>query len=115
LALQTQAKLGKNNKMARASLEYLRDHFDAGNPYVHWMIAVLAGMDGDMKANAESIAQMEQFGPPFVGKLQGTSFDMSPGSQFATFPEAMMGLLLSYKCMNVEKLAQKPATPPEVG
>lgn len=105
--------MGKNNKLARASLEYLRDHFDAFNPYVHWMIAVLAGMEGDMKANAESIAKLEQFGPPFVGKLQGTSFDMSPGSQFATFPEATMGLLLSYKCLDLEKLKNKPPVQPE--
>jgi hypothetical protein len=112
LALQTQAQLAKNKAVARASLEYLRDHFDAGNPYVHWMIAILAGMEGDMKANADSIAQMEELGPEFAEKLRGKPFDASPESQFLTFPEAMMGILLSYKCLDMEKLANKPPTPP---
>jgi len=110
--LHAQKQAGPNPKGARASLEFLRDHLDVSNPYVHWMIAILAGMGGDMKANAESIATMEQFGPHFVGKLQGTSFDMSPGSQFATFPEAMMGLLMSYGLLKLQQNPPASSPPP---
>jgi|SRR5271168_1735687 len=98
--------MGKDQKLSRATLEYLRDHWDVSNPYVHWLIAIFAGMAGDMAANAVSIERLEEFGPPFVGKLQGTAFDMSPGSQFGTFPEASMGLLLSYRLLKI------PDTPP---
>ena len=107
LAQQAHGSLGKDNKATRTLLEYLWKHFDASNPYVVWTLAVFAGMDGDMTANASYIKKLEEFGPPFIGKLHGTSFDMSPGSQLATLPEALMGLLLSYGLLKIPN--QPPA------
>ncbi|MDR3772511.1 MAG: hypothetical protein P4L26_04130 [Terracidiphilus sp.] len=85
--------IGSNPKAARTMFEGMRDHIDPANPYLHWVIAVLAGMAGDMDANAASIKRLEEFGPPFIGKLQGTSFDPTQeGSQMSTMAEAMIGL-----------------------
>jgi hypothetical protein len=71
-------------------------------PYLHWVIAVLAGLAGDMQANAAAIQRLEEFGPDFACKLQGNSFDpREPGSRMATMPEAMMGLQASYGILNL--------------
>lgn len=100
-------QFGSNPKLVRDSLERVRDHLDCGMPYLHWVIAVLAGMAGDMQANAAAIQRLEEFGPDFAGKLKGNSFDpKEPGSQMATMPEAMTGLLASYGILN---LPMKPA------
>jgi hypothetical protein len=97
-----QTQLGKNQKGVRDTLERVRDHLDGGVPYLHWVIAVLAGIAGDMPANAAAIQRLEEFGPDFKGKLQGTSFDPSvAGSQISTMAEAMLGLLASYGIVNL--------------
>jgi len=60
-----------------------------------------------MQANAAAIQRLEEFGPDLAGKLKGNSFDSKePGSQMATMPEAMTGLLASYGIVN---LPMKPA------
>ncbi len=101
--------IASNPKGARTWFEGMRDHIDGANPYLHWMIALLAGMAGDMAANAESIRRLEQFGPPFIGKLQGTSFDLrQPGSQMSTMPEAMLGLAASLGILDPAKIEKKP-------
>ncbi len=95
---------GTNAKQARAWLEGIRDHIDPGNPYLHWAIAVLAGLAGDMEANQASIKKLEAFGPAFTGKLQGTSFDPTvPGSQAGTMGEALLGLGLSLGYLDAAK------------
>ena len=106
------AMIGTNAKQARACLEGIRDHIDPGNPYLHWVIAVLAGLAGDMEANQASIKKLEAFGPAFTGKLQGTSFDPTvPGSQAGTMGEALLGLGLSLGYLDAAKLAQKSKEP----
>ena len=103
------AVIGSNAKQARVWLEGIRDHIDGGNPYLHWVIAILAGMTGDMEANAASIKRLDAFGPPFTGKLQGTSFDPTvKGSQFSTMAEAMLGLGVSLGYVDPSKMAQAP-------
>lgn len=96
-----------NHKVVRNNLERVRDHLDCTNPYIHWMIAVLAGMAGDIEANTAAIDRLEQFGPPFIGKVKRNSFDpKDPDSQMRSIPEAMIGLLASYGILNVP---MKPA------
>jgi len=100
--------IGSNPKFARGWFEGMRDHIDPANPYLHWIIALLAGMAGDMAANAASIKRLEEFGPPFVGKLQGTSFDPAqPGSQASTMGEAMIGLGASLGILDPGKMVKK--------
>jgi hypothetical protein len=101
--------LGTNAKQARIWLEGIRDHIDPANPYLHWVIAVLAGIAGDMEANTASINRLDAFGPPFTGKLQGTSFDPTvPGSQLSTMAEAMLGLGISLGYLDPSKMTQEP-------
>jgi hypothetical protein len=105
----TAAVLGTNMKQARVWLEGIRDHIDPANPYLHWTIAILAGVVGDMEANAASIKRLDAFGPPFTGKLQGTSFDPTvPGSQLSTMAEAALGLGVSLGYLDPAKMAQAP-------
>ena len=107
------AVIGTNAKQARIWLEGMRDHLEPANPYLHWVIAVLAGMAGDMEANAASIKRLNAFGPPFTGKLQGVSFDPTvPGSQLRTMAEAMMGLGVSLGYLDPNKMGQA-AKPPK--
>jgi hypothetical protein len=70
---------------ARSDLEYVRDHFDCGVPYLHQMIGLLAHQDESAKANA--MERLKEFGPEFVGPL-----DFSP-KLLAT---AMVGLMASF-------------------
>jgi len=58
---------------ARSDLEYVRDHFDCGVPYLHQMIGLLAGMQQDELAKAAAMERLKEFGPQFEGPL-----DFSP-------------------------------------
>ncbi len=108
------AVFGTNPKQARSWLEGIRDHIDPANPYLHWTIAILAGVAGDMEVNADSIKRLDGFGPPFAGKLQGTSFDPTvPGSQMSTMAEAAVGLGISLGYLDPSKMTQKPPQPNE--
>ena len=55
---------------ARSDLEYLRDHFDCGVPYLHQMIGLLAGMQQDELAKATAMERLKEFGPQFEGPLE---------------------------------------------
>jgi hypothetical protein len=72
---------------ARSDLEYVRDHFDCGVPYLHQMIGLLAGMQGDETAKAASSERLKEFGPQFACPL-----DISP-ELLAT---AMVGLMANF-------------------
>jgi hypothetical protein len=96
-----QNQLAAHPRGVRDVLERVRDHLDCGVPYLHWVIAVLAGLAGDMQGNAAAIQRLEEFGPDFAGKLKSNSCDAAePGSQMATMPEAWVGLLASYGILN---------------
>jgi hypothetical protein len=71
----------------RRDLEYLRDHFDCGLPYLHQVIGLLAGAQGDEAAKAASLERLREFGPQFACPL-----DFSP-ELLAT---AMVGLMTNF-------------------
>ena len=73
---------------ARTDLEYIRDHFECGLPYLHQLIGLLAGIEGDEPAKAASLERLKEFGPQFAGPLE-----FSP-ELMAT---AMTGLMTSYR------------------
>lgn len=52
----------------RESLEFLRDNGCFDVPFVHWMLALIAGMQGDEPGRLAATATLESFGPAFVGK-----------------------------------------------
>jgi hypothetical protein len=58
---------------ALTELEYVRDHFDCGVPYLHQMIGLLAGAQQDEVAKASAMERLKEFGPEFEGPL-----DFSP-------------------------------------
>jgi len=55
---------------ARSDLEYIRDHFDCGIPYLHQMIGLVAGIQQDESAKANAIERLKEFGPQFQGPLE---------------------------------------------
>jgi hypothetical protein len=66
-------------------LEYVRDHFDCGVPYLHQMIGLLAGVQHDELAKATAMERLKEFGPQFEGPL-----DFSP-KLMATATVGLMG------------------------
>ncbi|HEY1755225.1 MAG TPA: hypothetical protein VGG72_07490 [Bryobacteraceae bacterium] len=62
---------------ARAELEYVRDHFDCGVPYLHQWIGLLAGMQQDLAAKASAAERLKEFGPQFDANLDFTPALMS--------------------------------------
>ncbi len=86
----------------RKALEGIRDHIDPGSPYIHMMIATLAGMQGDKETAAGAIQTLDRFGPPFTGKLNAET--IVPGkaeSWSSALSEAMLGLYGAYGLTNV--------------
>lgn len=96
-----QNQIGANPTGVRSSLERMRDHLDCCNPYLHWVIALLAGMAGDMQANAAGIERLEELAPQLAAKVKGKTFEPGDQSQMLTMGEAMLGLLASYGIVNV--------------
>jgi len=82
---------------ARADLEYVRDHFDCGIPYLHQMIGLLAGMEQDTPAKSAAVERLQEFGAQFAGPL-----DFSP-ELLAT---ATVGLMANFG-ITIERPAPK--------
>lgn len=80
----------------RAALEALRDHVDCSVPYVHWLIAIHAGIEGDQEAQIASISNLEAFGPEFIGKVPTNETTLSE-KWMNSAVEAQMGLLATFE------------------
>jgi hypothetical protein len=80
----------------RGILEYLRDHVDYNIPYVHWLIAIYAGMQGDEEARLASVARLEEFREPFVGRVTLMTDPSDPKPWFDSVAEADLGLLSNF-------------------
>ena len=55
---------------ARSDLEYVRDHFDCGVPYLHQMIGLIAGLQHDEVARSNAMERLKEFGPEFKSPLE---------------------------------------------
>ena len=96
---------------SRAILETLRDHVDSGIPYVHWLIALMAGMQGDEEERAAAASRLREFGPAFAGKLTERG-DSAGNKRWAeAFSEAHVGLLANFGML---KLKDPPQASPGV-
>ena len=71
---------------ARSDLQYVRDHFACGVPYLHQMIGLLAGTDEAAKAAA--IERLKEFGPQFESSLNSFSPEL--------LAKAMVGLTANF-------------------
>jgi hypothetical protein len=90
----------------RNFLETLRDHIDYSVPYVHWLIALYAGVDGDHEARITSIQNLEAFGPEFKDKVPSNeSFVMEEWAKFVA--DAHLGLLSTFGMLRSD--LQNPA------
>ena len=56
----------------RATLEILRDHVAYDVPYVHWLIALIAGVQGDENTKAAALACLMDFGPDVASQMSVT-------------------------------------------
>ena len=59
-----------NHAAARTDLEYVRDHFDCGVPYLHQAIALISEILQDEPAKATALEWLKEFGPHFAGPLE---------------------------------------------
>ena len=78
---------------ARSDLEYVRDHFDCGVPYLHQMIGLIAIMQGDEPAKAAAMERLKEFGPEWE-----TAIDSSP----EVMAKAMVGTLAYFRVCPLE-------------
>jgi hypothetical protein len=77
-------------------------------PYVHWLIALIAGMQGDEAGRLAATVRLEQFGPNFRGKTW-TLKDKAQGQAWAQlWGAATMGLLATYGLLKTQQPPQKP-------
>ncbi len=83
-------------KRQRAVLEALRDFGSFDVPFVHWMIALLAGMQGDEAERLASTDILEQFGPDFVGRAVPATNAEEMKGWGQSMILATMGLLSEY-------------------
>jgi hypothetical protein len=91
-------KAGSPQREVRSFLETLRDHLDFGVPYVHWLIAIHAGIDGDQEAKIASIQNLEAFGSDFKGKVsRDETFVLEEWSK--SVAEAHLGLLATFEML----------------
>lgn len=86
----------------RKALEGIRDHVDPSCPYLHMLIATMAGMQGDKEAAASAIKVLDRFGPPFTGKLNAETIEPGNVETWSNIlSEATLGLYGTYGILNV--------------
>jgi hypothetical protein len=96
----------------RKALEGIRDHVDPGCPYIHMLIAAIAGMQGDKESAAGAIQWLDRFGPPFTGKLNAeTIMQATPEGWTGSAAEGMLGLYGAYGLANVPMKPLGPEDP----
>jgi hypothetical protein len=83
-------------KRQRAALEALRDFGSFDVPFVHWLIALIAGIQKDEAARLESTAVLESFGPDFVGKTERADGEEGSKAWAHSLSIATVGLLAEY-------------------
>jgi hypothetical protein len=83
----------------RAELELLRDYTSFDVPFVHWMIALIAGMQGDEPGRLSATAALESFGPAFVGKTGRMEGEDGPKAWADSMATAQLGLLAEFGMM----------------
>ena len=95
----------------RALLEYLRDHVDYGIPYVHWMIGLIAGQQGDDAVREGSVQRLEEFGAAFVGRIC-VHTDPSTLDEFQnSMVDAYLGLAANFGMIDAKKMGGDTSPP----
>ena len=66
---------------ARRHLEFLRDHVDCSNPYVHQLIALRGHREHDNSAVESSLERLAEFGPEYTLSSIGEDADGKPSDE----------------------------------
>jgi hypothetical protein len=88
----------RSHAAARSDLEYVRDHFDCGVPYLHQMIGLIALIQGDEPAIAAAMERLKEFGPEWE-----TAIDSSP----EVMSKAMVGTIAHFRVFPLESPPKK--------
>ena len=88
----------ENRRMKRKVLEAIRDHLDCNVPYLHWMIALEAGISHDEDVRLAAIERLSGFGPMFCDKATLSS----EGDAWAqAVAECQVGLFRSFEMLRL--------------
>jgi hypothetical protein len=98
-AVKNTGGMPSSQRERRNLLETLRDHIDYSLPYVHWLIALYAGVDGgDQEDRIAAIQNLEAFGPDFIGKVPPQEpFVLEDWTK--SVAEAHLGLLATFEML----------------
>ena len=87
-------------KELRRALESIRACGGYDVPYVHWMMALIAGMQHDEPGRLQATADLETFGPDFVGRtppLESREYLQEWGKSWTN---AQIGLMTEFEMLN---------------
>ncbi len=87
----------------RKILEMIRDHLDCSVPYLHWMIALEAGVSRNEEVRLAAVKRLQEFGPQFSDRVTSSS---EGDGWSAALSECHVGLLASYDMLR--PLHQEP-------
>jgi hypothetical protein len=88
----------ENRRMKRKALESIRDHHDCSVPYLHWMIALEAGVSHDDDVRLAAIERLREFGPMFHDKAVMSS---EGEAWVQAVAECQVGLLRSFEMLRL--------------
>ena len=80
----------------RGVLETLRDSGSFDVPFVHWVIALIAGMQKDEPGRIPATATLESFGPDFLGKTANVENEDGMKAWGSSMTTATVGLLAEF-------------------
>lgn len=87
----------------RATLEILRDHVAYDVPYVHWLIALIAGVQGDENTRAAALACLMDFGPDVASQMSVTEGNVDDKAWTEAMAKAHVGLFASFGLLNTQQ------------
>jgi hypothetical protein len=92
----------------RATLGLLRDHVAYDNPYIHWLIALIAGIQGDRAAQSAAIETLKEFGPRVLNEMPFADGSKCDEAWVDAMAKAHVGLLASFGLLQSQPTQPQP-------
>jgi hypothetical protein len=89
----------ETQKKLRQALELMQSIGAYEVPFLHWMIALIAGMQHDELGRLEATADLEAFGPDFVGRTLPIENYEDPAGWIRNWTEAQVGLMAEFEML----------------
>ena len=86
----------------RATLELLRDHVAYDNPYIHWLIALIAGIQGDKAAQSAAVETLKEFGPGVASEMPVADGSKCDEAWVDAMAKAHVGLLAAFGLLQLQ-------------